>query len=151
MSLKTWKEEFYPVPATSCKKEDALIHSLNKWRGLLYGSLVKHNVGIKLLHSTTVVEYIDTTSNYLGDEILRINGNSCALCHWYLNFLDKTLQNIDHPCQQCPLFIYRKGFACDEMKSGEISPWDVWKQTLNPSRMISLIENAILAEPRPKK
>lgn len=33
MSLKTWKAEFYPVPAGTTTNVEACKHSLRKWRG----------------------------------------------------------------------------------------------------------------------
>ena len=32
MSIATWIGEFYPVRAQECPKEDALRHSILKWR-----------------------------------------------------------------------------------------------------------------------
>lgn len=34
MSLETWKEEFYPIPADEVPESQALAHSLRKWEGL---------------------------------------------------------------------------------------------------------------------
>ena len=44
MSLKTWKAEFYPVPASKCKEKDALAHSLRRWLGFRRTATTRHHV-----------------------------------------------------------------------------------------------------------
>lgn len=44
MSLETWKEEFYKIPAEECIKEQALDHSITKWEGLRPENLQKHGL-----------------------------------------------------------------------------------------------------------
>lgn len=44
MSKKTWKEEFYPIPADEVPLKRAVAHSLKKWRGLLPRNLKKHGL-----------------------------------------------------------------------------------------------------------
>ncbi len=61
MSLESWKAEFLPKPAKDVLADEAIAHSLQKWRGLTKEARDKHGlseVDFKLL----------------------INGNSCALC-----------------------------------------------------------------------
>jgi len=44
MSLKTWKEEFYPVEAEDAASNpiEATKHSIQKWKGAMAESLEKH-------------------------------------------------------------------------------------------------------------
>lgn len=45
MSIKTWKEEFYPVkPRKSMTTKEAIEHSLRKWEGLRKSNLKKHGL-----------------------------------------------------------------------------------------------------------
>ena len=63
MSEQSWRNEFYPVPAGQCPKEDALAHSVLKWRGLLKRNLKKHLLRLPPIS---------------------VSAGSCALCqHWY--------------------------------------------------------------------
>ncbi|TXH54255.1 MAG: hypothetical protein E6Q97_11375 [Desulfurellales bacterium] len=74
MSLASWKEEFYPVRAIECKKEQALDHSILKWTGLLPENLKKHGV---FLQNQYLKDFKDP------DNLLAIDGSSCALCVWH--------------------------------------------------------------------
>lgn len=74
MSLASWKEEFYPMPALTCPCDQALEHSIRKWTGLLPENLKKHKV------------FLD--AHYVRDLespncAFRIDGDSCALCANY--------------------------------------------------------------------
>lgn len=122
MSLKTWKEEFYPVEAQDCPKSNALAHSHRKWVGLRPGNLAKHGV-------TWVSAYHIGTEN----EQMWIDDSSCALCYHYLS------DDQDHPdrCTTCPLYPIRY-LACDE---GKDAPFR--KRVENPEAMIELIEAAM--------
>lgn len=44
MSLETWKQEFYSLPASNAPIEQALDHSIKKWAGLQPDNLAKHSV-----------------------------------------------------------------------------------------------------------
>ena len=49
MSLKTWKEEFYSVPASKLARSSVikcLEHSILKWRGLFPSHLKRHKVSL---------------------------------------------------------------------------------------------------------
>lgn len=120
MSLKSWLDEFYPVPASKVSKEDALEHSIQKWKGLLPDNLKKHNVA------------------YRGEEILSCDitdivqsfmftASSCALCkHWY---------DGDSGCPECPL-VKAGHICCEEFGSA-------WRDRYNnPARMIAELENS---------
>jgi hypothetical protein len=82
MSLKTWKEEFYPIPADSSRATkteiSALRHGIRKWKGLTRENLRKH--GIKSFNFYSIFGnevFIRETGN---PERLYIRANSCALC-----------------------------------------------------------------------
>lgn len=86
MSLKTWKQEFYPCDAISRKAaKDPIAHSLRKWEGLLKKNMRAHDVRMN--------------GAYVGDGNghLRIDAYSCALCQSYYNVRDDE-------CSRCPIF-----------------------------------------------
>lgn len=97
MSLKTWKQEFYPVDAEDVVSHganydeiaiDMIKHSLTKWRGLTKDNLDKHDL---------VQDW-----RYIKEATLRtfeIDGYSCSLCCEYRNITFKD------PCEQCPITI----------------------------------------------
>ena len=126
MSFKSWIEEFYPVPARECPKEQAAAHSLKKWQGTLPENLVKHGVSY---HYGTLRE---GSSRYLS-----FDSGSCSLCHHYVDRYRLT-------CGTCPLFIVRDHVACfmkraDETETG--SPFDRAETTVEP--MITWLEKAV--------
>lgn len=107
MTIKSWKKEFYPVPAYDCPEDQAIEHSLQKWIGLRPENLKKHKVQY-LAESGTVIDL-----NAVNDEdALCIDGESCALCTHHLDHND-TL------CEPCPLYEARGGFACDTQTPSE--------------------------------
>lgn len=81
MSLATWKKEFYRTPADKVSERNALEHSIKKWIGLLPKNRKKHNVRLG--------RYILSD---IKNNILHINGGSCALCVCYVD-----------DCAVCPL------------------------------------------------
>ena len=95
MSIATWIGEFYPVNAQDCPKEDALEHSILKWKGALPEALEKHGLDLRegVLLAPDGKFYFDVYS--------------CALCYHYMRPLENEL-----PCKGCPANschnIYRK-------------------------------------------
>lgn len=121
MSLKTWKEEFYPIDAGYVSEEDAVEHSLRKWIGLRKGNLDKHSV----------------SNGYLGvsdgDDYVYIDSSTCALCQRY--FDDEAVNE----CASCPLFDLL-GKRCD---NGDASPFVIWGECENPEPMIAALEQLV--------
>ena len=127
MSFESWIEEFYPVPARECPKEQAAAHSLKKWQGALPENLVKHGV---------VYRYGTIREN--GSHYLSFDSGSCALCHHYVDKYRWT-------CGTCPLFIVRDHVACfmdriDEVEA-EGNPFHRAEVTVEP--MIMWLEKAV--------
>lgn len=123
MSLQSWKEEFYPVDASDCPKEDAIEHSLLKWVGLRRENRGRHDVGLDGFNG--VIEQSLKSGDRLG-----IDSVSCALC----------VVHLDRSCGDCPLFLVR-GQQCDhrtqdEEASGLSSPWTAWAVGRDPEPMI---------------
>lgn len=124
MSLETWKAEFYPIEARKVPVEDAVQHSLNKWRGLTKENLDKHEL--------TLDEYsvlIDDEDNEFG-----VDAYSCALCQKY------------RYCDGCPLANVL-GRSCDNEDDGEHSPYGLFVEEGNPLPMIAALERAAALEP----
>lgn len=131
MSLQTWKDEFYPTPATE-DKSIAVAHSLRKWEGLTLEHLRRH--GLILLKNTTCIvnekdagvyakEYYD--ENVTCDK-LGIKRSSCSLCIAY-----------NDNCSECPLG--KSGNTCD----AEESPYEIWLKTSNPKTMIVALKELL--------
>ena len=121
MSIKTWKEEFYPVSATSrMSKRDAIEHSIKKWEGLLPDNLKKHNVAIG--------RYGDIHGDVHDDEIIfEISDQSCALCQKYFG----------ECCIKCPLY-EKLGFECGK---GEIEAGDGWESYMEEGSPELMLKN----------
>jgi len=99
MSLATWKEEFYPVDAGACPRDQALEHSILKWTGLLPENLEKHGVRKR-------ASYIEDSEE---KDWLSIDANSCALCkHYYIS-----TYGCSHEVNTCPI-VRVTGTTCDK-------------------------------------
>jgi len=129
MSIETWRAEFYPIRASGCPQEQAAAHSLQKWIGLRPENLTKHGCN-------TSEGYVTDGS---GSNGVRVDGATCALCHWYLK-----KKGVYELCKKCPLSIVRGGFACDERNEEEDhGPWHSWTYDDNPEPMIKWLEKTV--------
>jgi hypothetical protein len=131
MSLKSWKEEFYPVSAKRCGGSDLkrVQHSLQKWRGLTKANLQKH--GVKYCGGD-IVEDVYKDCNW-EETLFYVDATSCALCVKYLNR--------GGGCEGCPLVLVRRGGEpCD--RPYERSPYSKWEEEGKAQPMISLLEKA---------
>lgn len=124
MSLKTWKKEFYPTPASRCSKRNALSHSLLKWLGLDPEVLKRH--GLKKYSAAPVIVECDNIATKFF-----IDDRTCALCLHFLNTFIK--------CKNCPIRLMR-GQPCD---IGFKAPYVMWLLTGDPNPMIRLLRRAI--------
>jgi len=112
MSLRTWKKEFYPVPAIKCTtKRSALRHSIKKWKGLLPENLSKHGVRS------------DPPNRCIGEDsgVFMISSGTCALC---LRF----------DCMDCALYTPRSHSGCQRY-------YAKWTVCDNPKPMIKFIRS----------
>lgn len=124
MSLASWKREFYPVPASKVPADEALDHSIRKWRGLLPTALERH--GCERSEFGEVVGP--------GRASLDIDTASCALCthHYWDKF-----------CKNCPLAIARGNVACCVRARGEtVSPYHAWADLGDPKPMLVQLRRA---------
>lgn len=117
MTLATWKEQFYRVPADSPEaKARPITHSLQKWKGLRQENRDAHGLD--------------------GRELLLINDASCALCELHLDFE----RGFANACGNCPLHTVR-GRSCDSPRTA--SPYTFWIKRGDPEPMIALLEQAL--------
>ncbi len=124
MSIETWKAEFYRTPAEDCPEENAVAHSLMKWRGMTKEVLKRHDV--------VAYEHILVSD----DGHLHISGETCALC--------KVNEN-DDGCYSCILFKVRSA-PCDmrlKEDDPQLSPFEAWVLDRDPMPMIQLLEQAL--------
>lgn len=120
MSLESWKQEFYPVPAPTVPKEQAVAHSLRKWEGLRQEGLGRHRISI----SGRAI--IDENGRFF------INAGTCSLCHLYLK---------GGNCTGCPLNDSR-GMSCDKARYKEESIYHEFANNGNPEPMIDALRKA---------
>jgi hypothetical protein len=128
MSLKTWKEKFYPKkPTKRMTKVEAVEHCLLKWSGLTRTNLKAHNVDITL------------SGDIFGhDGIFYVDSESCALCIKYYDYYTPD----DSPCNKCPLYESLDDMRCDARNE---SPYGQWRQDKNPKPMIKALKKTLKA------
>lgn len=116
MSIESWKQEFYPVPAEEAATGNvaALKHSIVKWHGLRSENLKKHGLVFMGVHS------IGTTE---GNAEQLVCSDSCALC---------VLANSN--CDRCVLTKVRS--TCG-------ASWRNWTLKQAPEPMIAQLEHAL--------
>lgn len=114
MSLKTWKEEFYTLPACNVPEDKAIAYSLKKWIGLRQENLAKHEIYFDGHRLKEANAWFNFTPFY-------IDGDSCALCeHYYDSYSD--IYDADDEqvnCHSCPLYLARGGVPCDSERDDE--------------------------------
>lgn len=101
MSMKTWKEEFYPVGADEAAKGGnlaAVEHSIKKWEGLTLENLAAHGV-----RQHEDAPYVITGPEGLGPGDFPLSMGTCALCEIF------ALRGRE--CHGCPLYDVR-GAKC---------------------------------------
>jgi hypothetical protein len=120
MSLASWKAEFYAIEAKDCPAEQAIEHSLTKWRGLRPDVLRLHG----LRKRGCVLSDADGR--------LALHSEQCALCA------------VNPSCETCALSQVRNGVDCSTtLAQGEDeSPWEAWTEYGDAEPMIALIEAA---------
>jgi hypothetical protein len=130
VSLKTWKDEFYPVEADKTEPGiEAIEHSLRKWRGLRAENLAKHDCG----ESRGTI--------YDGIRVFDVNNMSCALCFHAAEW-NGMLGSGD--CDDCPLRDYL-GRSCDESLE-EPMPYVVYRRNGDVEPMIEALGGALEME-----
>ncbi len=150
MSVKTWKDEFYPTPADSTTPEEAIAHSLQKWIGLRRENLEKHKV--KILEYAVVGEGRQHFEVIQPKDKVEINSDTCALCHHFHDdedvLVDEEQDEWSH-CTRCPLYKARDNRACDQCRGDEDdSPWGEFGHRFNrwganPEPMIYWLEQTL--------
>lgn len=136
MSLESWCEEFYPIPASDVPAADAIAHSLQKWRGLLPENLTRHS--LRAFHDIAAITDIDhPPGRYIPpQDRLDIDDRSCALCTHHIRSARAD------QCRTCPLHILL-GRDCDASTSYNHeppAPYDHWRDTGDPLPMIRALE-----------
>ena len=125
MTIKTWKEEFYPkAPTKGMSKKAAIEHSLKKWRGLTRRNLKKHWIYPEFSFSWDCLKDDDEFQ-------FHINSSTCALCKKYIG-------EFGEECTECPLF-QLLGNRCD----GGMAPYNTWINKGDPKPMIKALEETL--------
>jgi len=108
MSLQTWNEEFYPIPASAAKGDvrTAVEHSLRKWEGLRKENLDKHGLMTDEDYHLSIIDKSTKTHVY------GVYGDTCALCLYAKDLKNERgsdyedYEDYDHDypyCIGCPL------------------------------------------------
>lgn len=138
MSLISWKDQYYKVPAdqlVAAAADDVVLveHALTKFEGLKPENLKRH--GMEQSHRQ-IQEIGDP------DTALDITSDTCALCGVY-----NDRQRGSQSCAECPLKLAR-GTRCDaERVDEEASPYHTWAAYGNPQPMIDWLR---ISRPEPE-
>ncbi len=142
MTLRTWREEFYPVPADIVSEEHAVTHSINKFEGLRKANLKKHDVykHNKSISNDAKYLYIQPmgSEKVYKDDLdkklnipLSIDGTSCVLC---------ILHEKKGSCITCPIYLYKKTKSSIARTREPCSvEYITWLADGNPEPMIELL------------
>jgi len=109
MSIETWLQEFYPIPANQLEAASDLEcaqHCLLKWSGTSPENLNKHNT---YYIDFTVIGTSEKPDGSKIEEIaLKFGESSCALCQKYFGTSEQDGQDVctDKKNNICPLNIY---------------------------------------------
>lgn len=119
MSIETWKQEFYPVPASAnMTDKEAIEHAILKWEGFEAKNRKKHKLN-RLAHIL-----ID---EHACEFIFGIM--TCSLCLKYFN----------NGCNSCPFSV--QGYNCKNIKSP-------YRKAMrgNPSVLIAALKECLILE-----
>lgn len=120
MSVASWKQEFYSVPAreAAATTEMALLHAYKKWQGFTRENLDKHNIK-------------------KDEELDKIypSVSNCALC---VKFYKKY-------CAKCPLDEAWGNPCFMSHQNGAPAPYYTYIHTSNPYPMLRLLKRALKA------
>lgn len=141
MSYKTWKKEFYPVPASRVKKDSAVDASILKWTGCLPKNLAKHGLTR------------DESTLYDDDDrdCMELQDKTCALCKHYYEFDEDTCALT---CPKCPLKLATGGTcgeSSDENPDGKNPYYDVVTNSKPVSSIVRALKKAKKLEEKKNK
>lgn len=92
MSMQSWRDEFYPVPASAGMSDlEAIRHGLRKWEGHRAENVARH--GLKFDSDNIVIPYFKIMDSRGRSFVF--GEKECALCAKYINTV------ID--CHRCPI------------------------------------------------
>jgi hypothetical protein len=155
MSLQTWIEEFYPIPAdviAATKDELKCVEScIKKWEGLKVENLAKHDVIciIYTLMDKSVDPFIDQSVDTVTVEKFShfVSSKTCALCLMHGEFTAHKQPTVY--CAECILCILR-GVPCDNYTNAEYAIATVEAYTKPNSLILTPFGTFIeLHDPRP--
>lgn len=140
MSLKTWRQEFYPQNArvaAALGEREALEHSKRKWLGLLRENLKRHHVAV-YPEPIYLVEERHKDRVTLGalrnsTLVVPISTSSCALCQRHIGM-----------CSDCSLYEAIGGPCCSSaVPPTGASPFEAFYLDGDAQPMLNFIEEAI--------
>jgi len=116
MSIKSWKEKYYPIPANQVEKKDAVQHSLLKWEGLQSDVLIEYGLN----RSAEIYQIED-----FEGATFEVTADTCALC---LLYYDEEKEHEGPPklmCEKCPIY-EEQGCSCTSPTGDGPSQWGAW-------------------------
>lgn len=127
MSLKTWKQKYYPKkPTTKMTWLQAINHSITKWSGMDEDTLAEYGV---------YCADIDLNDRGISTKPFKINSSSCALCV-------KAEPSTFPDCVFCPITIMR-GSPCDASQGNTDSEFSMWCRLQDPKPMQELLKETL--------
>jgi len=131
MSLKSWKEEFYSVPACNVTVKNSEDHVERKWHGLTIKNLRKH--GLKRIKG-----------NFISDGVseFQIYASSCAWCK-INNKRGGVSKYLFSHCHFCPAVKAGMGMCTDYDGCDHVeTPWSNWSNLGRTKEMLDWIRRA---------
>lgn len=119
MSINSWKAEFYPTDAVDTRRDEAIQHTLRKWKGTQSENLAKHE-----MEKAKYAEIIGLTE----EDHFYFGSGSCALC-------------VHYTCSDCPLQQHTN-YTCSDPGS----QYKRWVLENNPEPMIKALEEILAME-----
>lgn len=119
MSSNSWKAEFYPTDAIDTRRDEAIQHTLRKWKGTQPENLAKHE-----MEKAKYAEIIGLTE----EDHFYFGSGSCALC-------------VHYNCSDCPLQQHTN-YTCSEPGS----QYKRWVLENDPEPMIKALEEILAME-----
>jgi len=122
MSLKTWIEEFYPIPASpKMSAAEACKHGILKWSGRYQKNLKKHKV--ESAECDVVDEHEESNFEFGVD--------TCALCVKYFDYA--------WDCAECPI-VKSGNKPCTRVKSAYLKSSG---ENASPAPMLKVLRQAL--------
>ena len=133
MSIESWIQEFYPVPASKDHSDiEAIEHGIKKWKGYSEKNLKKHDLsreGAMIYEDTAELD--EDTAELDTDFIFSVD--TCSLC----------LKYFSKKCDECPLTKINKGCLSSQC-NGDFSQYTKTLHSGDPKFILNALKKALV-------